>query len=275
MFRTTRLAVPRRPAAWRRLGRWLPVAIVLVTASGLAEAQRPVRRDLLVAAAASLSGIAPRLTQSFHDASGIDLRFNFAGSNTLARQILEGAHVDVFISADEAQMSLVEQAGHVVGGTRTDIVSNELVLIANAPPRAKALRPDDLASAAIRRVAMGDPAAVPAGVYGQRWLENLRLWSVVQPKVVPLPSSPAVVAAIREGRADVGIVYLSDATNHADTSVRVAYRAGFDDAPRIVYPAAAIRGGRVPLAQEFIAFLRGAAAQEIFASAGFRPLAAR
>jgi molybdate transport system substrate-binding protein len=244
--------------------------VALVAVSG---GQRPMRRDLLVAAAASLSAVAPQLTRAFHDASGIDLRFNFAGSNTLARQIVEGARVDVFISADAAQMDVVEKAGRVVPGSRADVISNQLVLIVAGDLQTRAMVPDDLAAGAIRRVAMGDPAAVPAGVYGRRWLEAIRLWGAVAPKVVPLPSSPGVVAAIAEGRADVGVVYASDAVNRH--GVQIAHRVSPDDAPRIVYPVAAITGGRIPLAHQFIEFLRGSRAQEILASAGFRPLSAR
>jgi molybdate transport system substrate-binding protein len=251
------------------------VVLSLVPLVVSAPAQRPVRGDLLVAAAASLSGIAPQLTQAFHDVGGIDLRFNFAGSNTLARQIVEGARVDVFVSADAAQMDVVERAGRLVAGTRVDVVSNQLVVIANRPPSAPKLLVDDLASRQIVRIAMGDPAAVPAGVYARQWLESIRLWSAVQPKVVPLPSSPAVVAAVRAGRADAGIVYRSDISSGTGRDVRVEHHVSPDDAPLIVYPAAAIAGGRIAQAREFIAFLRAPRAQQIFAAAGFQPLTAR
>jgi molybdate transport system substrate-binding protein len=250
------------------------VSFVLALAVVGTFAQRPVRRDLLVAAAASLGVVAPELTHAFHEAGGIDLRFNFAGSNTLARQIVEGARVDVFVSADVTQMDLVERAGKIVAGTRTDFISNQLVVIASRPTTAHSIRADDLAAPSVRRVAMGDPQGVPAGVYGRQWLEHVRLWGVVQPKVVPLPSSPAVVAAVREGRADAGIVYLSDVTNR-DSLVRVVHHVAIVDAPPIMYPVAAITGGRIPLAREFVVFLRSTRAQEIFAAAGFRPLGTR
>jgi molybdate transport system substrate-binding protein len=235
--------------------------------------QRPVRRDLLVAAAASLSGVAPQLTHAFHETSGIDLRFNFGGSNTLARQIVEGVRVDAFVSADAAQMDLVERSGRVVEGTRVSVVSNRLVVIVGASPNPLPFTVDDLASPGTRRVAMGDPAAVPAGVYGRRWLEAIRLWSMVEPKVVPLPSSPAVVAAVGAGRAELGVVYASDV--HRRSEVRVAYHVPDGEAPDISYPAAAITGGRIPLARQFIDFLRSAPAQRIFESAGFRPVGTR
>jgi molybdate transport system substrate-binding protein len=255
----------------RRLG-ILGVAAALSFTWTMA-AQRPVRGDMLVAAAASLSGLAPDLSRAFHDASGIDVRFNFAGSNTLARQIVEGARVDVFISADALQMDVVEQAGRVVPGTRVDIISNQLVIIVPARGIAVIKTPDDLGSSEVRRVAMGDPAAVPAGVYGRRWLETVRLWSVVEPKVVPLPSSPAALAAVREGRADAGVVYATDANGQA--GVRVAHVVTQEDAPPIVYPAAAITGGRQPYAKTFLTFLRSDPARRIFENAGFRLLTVR
>jgi molybdate transport system substrate-binding protein len=245
------------------------VVVVLLSAAAVAAEQRPVRRDLLVAAAASLSGLAPELSRTFHDVSGIDVRFNFAGSNTLARQIVEGARVDAFISADAAQMDVVGRAGRVVAGSRVDVIGNQLVIVLNGPVSAPAISPDALAAPAVRRVAMGDPAAVPAGVYGRQWLENVRLWAAVRAKVIPLPSSPAVVAAVSEGRADAGVVYATDVTK---ANLRIGYRVPLEDAPPIVYPAAVVTGGRIPLARQFVDFLRSAEAQRIFARAGFRPL---
>lgn len=249
------------------------VGLILSLVPHGSAAQRPAPRDLLVAAAASLSVIASELTRAAHDGTGIDVRFNFAGSNTLARQIVEGARVDVFLSADEAQMHVVEQAGRIVAGSRRDVVSNQLVLIVTAAPHSRTLQVEDLASPSVRRVAMGDPAAVPAGVYGKRWLETIRLWPAVEPKVIPLSSSPSVVSAVAAGRADVGVVYGSDAANRR--GIQVAHHVSLDDAPRIVYPAAAIVGGKIAMAREFIAFLGSARAQQIFAAAGFRPLGVR
>ena len=249
----------------------LLVAVLTAVASlsAVAEGQRPrpVHSDLRVASAASLSVVAPQLTQQFHDATGIDVRLNFAGSNTLARQIVEGARVDVFISADANQMDLVEQAGRLVPGTRIDVLSNQLVIIVPLAGR-PVTWPDHLASADVRRIAMGDPAAVPAGVYGRRWLETVRLWRNVETKVVPLPSSQAALAAVREGRAQAGIVYATDARNQQ--GVHVGHVVLEADAPPILYPAAAIRGGREAEARRFVDFLRSAAAWRVFEAAGFR-----
>lgn len=246
------------------------LGVVAVSLLPMHAAQRPVRRDLLVAAAASLSGLAPQLTQAFHEAHGIDIRFNFASSNTLARQIVEGARVNAFISADAAQMDLVEQAGRLVDGSRVDLLGNQLKIIVTTVAMRRlplVFRPADLLAPNVRRVAIGDPAAVPVGVYARQWLQDQGLWSGVAPKVISLPSSPAVVAAVREGRADVGVVYVTD-----DRQSTGAYIVPIAETLRIVYPAAVIVGARQVEAQLFVKFLQRPIARRIFQAAGFIPL---
>lgn len=227
--------------------------------------QPPARGDLLIAAAASLSQLAPQLTRAFHDAQGVDIRFNFAGSNTLARQIIEGARVDVFISADAAQMDVVEQAGRLAEASRFDLLGNQLTLVGAPGTSTATVGPHDLAAVGIRRIAMGDPQAVPVGVYGKDWLLRIGVWDAVAPKVIPLPSSPAVLAAIREGRADAGIVYVTD-------TAAGGYVVPVDEGPRIVYPAAAIAGARQLEARGFLDFLKGRVARAIFQAARFNHL---
>jgi molybdate transport system substrate-binding protein len=93
------------------------------------------------------------------------------------------------------------------------------------------------------------------------------LWSAVQPKVVPLPSVRAALAAVREGRAQAGIVYATDARTSAD--VRIAYLVPIADAPRITYPAAVVAGPRQDEATKFLRYLQSPGARAIFEAAGF------
>ncbi|MBA3269986.1 MAG: substrate-binding domain-containing protein, partial [Acidobacteria bacterium] len=99
----------------------------------------------------------------------------------------------------------------------------------------------------------------------RRWLEHAGLWPAVAAKVVSLPSSPAVVAAVREGRAEAGIVYATDAPGGA-------FIVPATEGPRIVYPAAAVVGARTEDARAFLAFLRGPVARQIFEAARFTHL---
>lgn len=222
---------------------------------------------ITVSAASSLTGVLTELAKRFEAATGERVRINAAASNTLARQIVEGAPVDLFISADEAQMAVAEKSGRIVTGTRVDLLSNQLVIVVPADTRDAIDNPAGLASARVRRVAMGQPEGVPAGVYGRQWLEKLGLWATVRPKTVPMPTVRAALAAVREGRVDAGIVYASDALT--TRNVRIVYRVPVNEGPRIVYPAAVVAGANDATARRFLAFLQSPESRRVFEAAGF------
>ena len=192
---------------------------------------------------------------------------NTGGSNTLARQIVEGAPVGLFLSADDLQMDVVEKAGRLVPGTRTRLLTNELaVVVPHDAPADFTL--ERLLEGRVSRLAMGEPSAVPAGVYGRRWLENQKAWARLSPKVVPFPTVRAVLSAVEAGRVDAGIVYRTDAMTSA---VRVIARISPKDHPylTIVQPAAVIAGPMEAEARRFLEFLKSAPARAVFAKRGF------
>jgi molybdate transport system substrate-binding protein len=225
---------------------------------------------LTVSAAISLSDALEEAAAAYVKAGGGPVRFNFAGSNVLARQIVNGAPVDVFISADEAQMLVVERAGAVAPGSRRVLVSNQLAVVA-LPERLAQVR-DEFRRAApgIRRLAIGDPAAVPAGVYARRYLERRGLWAAYESRVVPTGNVRGALSAVANGSADAAIVYATDV--NASGSVKAAVLIPLDDAPPIAYPAAVIAASRNGAAAErFLAFLQSGSAGAIFARYGFLP----
>ena len=182
---------------------------------------------LVVSVAASVYDALDEIAGLYRTATGVTVALNAGGSNTLARQIVEGAKAGLFISADTRQMDDVEKAGRVVAGTRTRLLTNELAVIVplDAPAERTVARVLD---GDVARLAMGEPAAVPAGVYGRAWLERQGAWARLEARVVPFPTVTAVVSAVANGRVDAGIVYRTDAM--ASRSVprhrqRVAERA--------------------------------------------------
>src|SRR6476619_5798006 len=90
----------------------------------------PPPEPITVAAAVSLSDVLEEAAKAYGAAAvaGGPVRFNLAGSNVLARQIVNGAPADVFISADEALMDVVEKAGAILAGSRFDLVGNQLAV---------------------------------------------------------------------------------------------------------------------------------------------------
>jgi molybdate transport system substrate-binding protein len=235
----------------------------LALVAALALPQAPPE-PITVAAAVSLTDVLEEVARAYAAAGGGAVRFNLAGSNVLARQIVNGAPADVFISADEAQMEVAEKAGAILAGSRVDLVGNQLA-VAVAPEKVELVRQQFArAPAEIRRLAIGDPAAVPAGAYAKRYLEQKSLWSAYESRIVPTTNVRAALTAVETGGADAAIVYLTDLATARSAVLAFAVPAA--EGPRIVYPAAVVAASRQQAeAQRFLAYLRQPDARAIFA----------
>ena len=235
------------------------------------EQRRSGNRQVVVSAAVSLTEVLQQLAPMYQQASGDQVVLNVGASNTLARQIRFDAGVDLFISADEAQMDSV--ATHIDASTRVDLLSNQLA-IAMPDDRPRTITSArDLLDPAIRRIAIGDPAAVPAGVYAKKYLQSIGIWPEIARKIVPAGSVRLALAAVESGGADAAIVYHTDVAiaPHAREALLIPAGEGL----RIVYPAAIVRAGKNPDGGgRFLAFLQTPAAAAVFERAGFKALPA-
>jgi molybdate transport system substrate-binding protein len=245
---------------------FLPAAFLLAATLLPGRLEEP----LTVCADVSLTESLAAAAKSYLAAGGGPVRFNFAGSNVLARQLVNGAPADLFISADEAQMNVASEAGAIDRATRVDLLANRLaVIVRPGHTRIRDIRgvlgPD------VRRVAIGDPGAVPAGVYARDYLQAVGLWDALQSRLVPVGNVRAAVAAVENGSADAAIVYETDAAI-VRTAV-IAFVVTGAGAPRILYPAAVVAGSRHrDAAARFLLFLRGPQGAEIFRRYKFSPL---
>nr|AYM52851.1 molybdenum ABC transporter periplasmic molybdate-binding protein [Myxococcaceae bacterium MCy9487] len=239
---------------------WLWLLVGLVAVSARAE------DEVLVFAAASTTDALQALAPAFQQASGQRVRFAFGASSDLARQVVAGAPADAFLSADEAKLDTVDRAGFVQPGSRVDLLSNRLVVIVPLDSKRKVVGAEGLKG--LKRVVLADPAAVPAGVYAKAWLTKAGVWKDVAPSVVPTVDVRAALAAVESGRVDAGVVYATDALH--SKKVRVVFTVPEADAPRIVYPAAALTLGKSPKGGlAFVRFLQTDAAREEFRKLGF------
>jgi molybdate transport system permease protein len=225
---------------------------------------------VVVSAAVSLTEALDTLAREFERERGIPVLVNFGASNILARQIAEGAPVDLFISADPDQMRVAEAAGRLVPGSQVPLLSNRLVVLV-PPDGARSIHAvGDLLSPSVRRIAAGDPTAVPAGAYTRRYLESLGLWSALAPKIVPGVSVRAALAAIDAGEVDAAFVYRTDAA--VARRAVMAFEVPAGQAPPIIYPAALIAGARHPAAaRDLLEYLQGPASMAVFERHGFIP----
>lgn len=253
------------PYCWRAC-----LAIAGLYALAPAAAAHP-QAQLVVSAAASLSGVLQDIVRGYESAHGGRALVNVGSSSSLARQIVEGAPVDLFISADEAQMDVVQRAGRLEPGTRVALLSNQLVIVVPADRAAPIATPRDLAGPAFRRIAIGEPHSVPAGVYARQYLERLHLWDALRSKLIPTGTVRVALAAVEAGNADAAFVYRTDA--RTTSRARIAFAVPIEEGPAIRYPAAVVKHAtHAEQARRFLAYLTGADARAVFARAGFIPL---
>jgi molybdate transport system substrate-binding protein len=234
---------------------------------------RPAEAEdrITVFAAASLTDSLQAVADAYRAKNGKAVTLSFAGSNTLARQIAEGAQADLFISADERWMDLLARQGRIDPATRKNLLGNRLVLI--GPPQARpiAIAPGFPLAAALGdgRLAMADPDAVPAGIYGKAALVRLGVWGSLSGKIAAAENVRVALQFVSRGEAPYGIVYATDAK--ADPDVRIVATFPESSHPAIVYPVA-LTGRAGPGAKDFLRFLSAPAAAAIFRKAGFTVL---
>jgi len=251
----------------RRLALLIPLA-ALAACSPAAEPGRSRPERLIVSAAASLTPVLGPVAAAYTERGGPVVELNLAASSTLAAQIISGAPVDLFISADVLQMDRVAARGRIEPDTRVDLLSNQLVVVAPPGGLGPLSSPADLAGPGVRRVAIGDPAGVPVGVYAKAYLESHALWERLGDRVLPMVDVRAALATVAAGDADAGIVYRTDALS--SPGVATIYEIPVDEGPRITYPAAVVAGTAAPeAARRLLAYLGGAEASAMFEAAGF------
>ena len=240
------------------------------------------RTVVLGAAGVVLLGCAPRPTGGLTVFAAISLsevftaiapggtRFNFAASSTLARQIDAGAQADVYASADPDWLFWLQRRGWIDRGGSRPFAANRLAVVtpgSGAPAPASAA---DVAASA-QRLAIADPAHVPAGRYAEQSLRALGIWPEVAPHLVATQDVRAALKLVSLGEADAGVVYASDA-QAAGAAVRVVDLLPADSHAEIVYLAASLKNAPHPdRAAAFVESLQAPHAQEVMSAAGFLP----
>jgi len=247
---------------------WLLVSACLF---GLQSLAADSEKSITVFAAASLTNALQDLGDTFTKDTSIPVRFSFAASSALARQIENGSRADVFFSADLEWMDYLQSKNLIQPATRHEVLGNQLVLIAPLNSRINLkIAPHFALAAAIGsgHLATGDPDSVPVGRYAHEALVNLGVWDQIAARLVRADSVRSALAFVDRGEAALGIVYSTDA--RIDKNVRVVDIFPADSHMPIVYPAALTTGARAD-ASKFLDYIRGPAGDLVFQHYGFTP----
>jgi molybdate transport system substrate-binding protein len=249
--------------------RRLLLALGLSAALGQsARAQAPVT----VFAAASLKGAMGEISQAWVAQGHPALRVSLDSSGTLAKQIHQGAPAEIFISADEKWMDYLAKGGEIVPASRKDLLTNTLVMVAPADHARpiKLERGFDLAAilGPNGRLAVGDTASVPAGIYAKQALTKLGAWDAAAPHLAPAENVKAALVLVETGEAPAGIVYATDVQGDAKVKVIGTFPASSHDP--ITYPIALIGTKAASSdASAALAFIESQQGKAIFAKYGF------
>ena len=229
-------------------------------------------QQLTVFAAASLTDAMKDVSAIWQKQGHPPLSLSFAASSTLARQIEQGAPANVFASADEKWMDYLAGKNLIVADTRKDLLGNDLVLVvpANKPLHvtigpgfdlAKLLGPNG-------RLAVGDPAHVPAGIYAEQALKKLGLWDSASPHLARADDVRSALLLVERGEAPAGIVYGTDAAVSKGVMVAGTFPENSHDP--VSYPFAVVKAGDTPEARALLTFLDGPQARAAFVARGFK-----
>ena len=248
----------------------LVLGLMSLVASPLLKAAQAQNDPLLVFAAASLKDVFEEAGKAYTAQSGVEVKFSFAASSALAKQIEAAAPADLYASADLKWMEYLDEKKLIRKDTRVNLLGNELVVIAPASSPLNALEFSEAAfteALGDSRLATGDVTSVPVGIYAKAALQKLNLWNVVEPRLAQAENVRAALAFVARKEAALGIVYKTDAL--VEPAVKIIARIPEQNHEPIVYPLALTASTKNPAAEGFLAFLKSPAARAIFERAGF------
>ncbi|TOC22147.1 molybdate ABC transporter substrate-binding protein [Vibrio parahaemolyticus] len=226
--------------------------------------------DLKVYAASSMTNAIDEIAQDFKEKYDVTVTPVYGGSSSIARQIINGAPADVFISANTKWMDYLVDEGVIDSDNVTNLVRNSLVLIA---PQSSSIAVFNFADsnaweAALNgsRLALGNPTSVPAGMYAKESLTTLGVWKEIQTKVAPAKNVRLALALVERGEAPLGVVYKTDA--QLTSKVKIVGEFASDTHAAIVYPAAVVNDSTE--SRQFFQYLKSEDAKRVFAHYGFQ-----
>jgi molybdate transport system substrate-binding protein len=224
------------------------------------------KKTIVVFAAASTTNAVDEIKQAFNKQTGIEIQTSYAASALLAKQIVNGADADIFISADTkwanylAEKKFVAQSRNALG--------NRLVIVTPNDFKQDIKKPGDLFDKSIEHIAIGEPESVPAGEYAKAALVKLNLWDKLKDKFVPAQDVRQALMYVETGAAEAGIVYATDAAISKKT--KIAFAISEELTGPIRYPIVLlVKGKEKPEAKKFFNYLFSPESIKIFKKYGF------
>lgn len=187
----------------------LALAVFLVVVAVSCSKPAGSEEKLLVAAAADLIPAFKELGASFEQATGTKVTFTFSSTGILARQIENGAPVDLFAAANISFVDGLEKKGLIIADTKAIYARGRITLWIAATNKAEISKLEDLAHPAVEKVSIANPDHAPYGTAAQEALQSLGIWNTVQPKCVYGDNVRQALQYAERGEVNAAVVALS------------------------------------------------------------------
>ncbi|HBO39110.1 MAG TPA: molybdate ABC transporter substrate-binding protein [Pasteurellaceae bacterium] len=224
-----------------------------------------------VFAAASMTNVLQQIAENYNQAKpNEEVIFSFASSSVLARQIMQGAPANLFVSADQRWMDFLVEKEAVLDSGSAVLAGNNLVMIA---PKQSKINTVDLSNdewlslLTDTFLAVGDPDHVPVGIYTKTAFTHLGQWAALEKKLARTNNVRAALTLVERGESPLGVVYATDAI--ASNKVKVVATFPKDSHLPIEYPVAIIKGHDNSETRAFLHYLKSDDAKKIFIEHGF------
>ena len=246
------------------------IGVFLLLVACVHDKDKQSKVELRLSAASSLIDVMKELEAEFEAIhEDVDLIPNFGSSGKLARQMMQGAPVDVFLAASPDDMEQLVADGWIDSTSVIRFTENRLVIITGLPSKEKISMREVLMDPAVNHIAIGEPESVPLGRYSRRALEALGLYDVLLDRFVFGKDARQVFTYVQSGNAELGIVYRSD-IKLTEQSMIIA-DLPLKDGEIITYPGGiASESTSRKEAELFMDFLVSKQAQELFDKYGFQ-----
>lgn len=244
--------------------RVIMVTATAVVITAVVTACTPTDRPPLIFAAASLVDVMEDVAVAYEEDTGRKVRFNFAGSNLIANQIIAGAPASGVIVAGRTPIDKLVSENKISDSDAIHVFSNRLVAVRESSGDRSINSVEELIGAG--RIAMPDPDTAPAGEYFEAALRERGLWEQLEPQIIPALDARAALAAASTGSVAHALVYETDAASTNDVEIAFAIESR-SDATDPKYYAAPILGNKD--AKPFTEYLLTPRATTIFTQHGF------
>jgi molybdate transport system substrate-binding protein len=188
---------------------YLALSLFLPVIAGSCGKPAEPEEKLVVAAAADLIPAFRELGTSFEQATGIRTTFNFSSTGVLARQIENGAPVDLFAAANISFVEGLEKKGLIIPDTKALYARGRITLWVAHTNKVKIAKLEDLARPEVEKVSIANPEHAPYGTAAREAFQSLGIWDTVQPKCVYGENVRQALQYAEAGEVNAAVVALS------------------------------------------------------------------